>query len=185
MNIYLKSGLIDNVSPKFGDIKCDWKNKLLSLWKELLIFGDGSLRWLNGPDTLNIFEWLFGLKLFSVLPGIFTGADVPCKRPIFVETFSTFVILTLMYLYFVFRIEISIYQKLNLTVEIQVYWAVLLNFALNLIDHPNYLLLIQYQRFISPNDFGKRKNAMISCCLAFFVSNANQPFSHCQRFEIW
>lgn len=88
MNIYLKSGLIDNVSPKFGDIKCDWKNKLLSLWKELLIFGDGSLRWLNGPDTLNIFEWLFGLKLFSVLPGIFTGADDPCKRPIFVEAFS-------------------------------------------------------------------------------------------------
>lgn len=79
---YLRSGLIESVSPKLGDIRCDWKNRLLSLWpNELFIFGAGSLKWLNGSDTLNIFVWLFGLKLFSELPGMFTGADVPCKIP--------------------------------------------------------------------------------------------------------
>lgn len=81
MMYYPRSGLIDNVSAKPGDIICDWKNKL-SLWpNELLIFGAEPLRWLNGSDTLNIFEWLFGLKLLSELPGILTGADVPCKMP--------------------------------------------------------------------------------------------------------
>lgn len=80
---HLKSGLIDSVSPILGDIRCDWKNRLLSLWpNELLIFGVGSLKWLNGSDTLNIFVWLFGLKLFIELPGIFTGADAPCKIPV-------------------------------------------------------------------------------------------------------
>lgn len=80
-NIYLRSGLIDKVSPSPGEIKCDWKNKL-SLWNELFTLGAEPLRWLNGSVTLNKFEWLVGLKLFRELPGMFTGAEVPCKRPV-------------------------------------------------------------------------------------------------------
>lgn len=80
--IYLRSGLIDSVSPMPGDMRCDWKNRL-SFWpNELLIFGAEPLRWLNGSVTLNMFEWFVGLKLFNELPGIFTGADVPCKIPV-------------------------------------------------------------------------------------------------------
>lgn len=81
-DIYLRSGLIERVSPKPGDIRCDGKNKLLSLWpNELFTFGAEPLRWLNGSDILNMFVWFVGLKLFNELPGMFTGADVPCNRP--------------------------------------------------------------------------------------------------------
>lgn len=80
ISIYLKSGLIDRVSPKPGDIKCD-ENRKFSLWpNELFTFGAEPLRW-NGSVTLNIFVWFVGLKLFNELPGMFTGADVPCNRP--------------------------------------------------------------------------------------------------------
>lgn len=41
---YLSSGLIDNVSPNPGDIKCCWKNKLSVCPNELLIFGAEPLR---------------------------------------------------------------------------------------------------------------------------------------------
>lgn len=78
---YLRSGLIDNVSPNPGDIKCGWKNKLSLGPKELLILGADPLRGPNGSVTLNKFEWLFGLKLFKELPGMFTGAEVPWSRP--------------------------------------------------------------------------------------------------------
>lgn len=78
---YLRSGLIDNVSPSPGDIKCGWKNRLSLGPNELLIFGADPLNGPNGSVTLNRFVWLFGLKLFKELPGMFTGADVPCRRP--------------------------------------------------------------------------------------------------------
>lgn len=76
---YLSSGLIESASPRPGDIKCGWKNRL-SVWpKELFILGAEPLRWLNGS---NMFVWLLGLKLLSELSGMFTGADVPWRRPI-------------------------------------------------------------------------------------------------------
>lgn len=52
------SGLIDNVSPKPGEIRCCWKNKLSLCVNELFIFGAEPLlfMWLNGSVTENIFE---------------------------------------------------------------------------------------------------------------------------------
>lgn len=79
---YLRSGLIESVSPRPGDIKCCWKNKLSPGPNELLIFGAEPPNEANGSLTLNRLEWLFGLKLFKELPGMLTGADVPWSKPI-------------------------------------------------------------------------------------------------------
>lgn len=80
---HLISGLIDK--PSFnGEIICEEcdKKRLSECPNELLIFGAEPLRceWLNGSLTLNKFEFV-GLKLFNVLPGMFTGAVVPCNSP--------------------------------------------------------------------------------------------------------
>lgn len=68
------------MSPILGDIKCGWKNIFSLCPNELLTFGAEPLK-LNGSVILNMPERFVGLKLFNELPGMLTGADVPCKRP--------------------------------------------------------------------------------------------------------